>query len=195
MARSLFLWWLIHVFIVEADERGDLVLKRTKDLGKTFTTIHEDIYSFGYIGAFLFFSVMEDSVRSITTMPPPPPSHTYYSLSKSSVNKAIPPSARRDPPVSCISRQTKETPSVEHCCLLPPLSRWGADSNTKQTNDKNFLFIPNLVLFFLPFCPSLPLVFITKIRPKLQYFNLKWVLLSKFSLSCSIILLHSSLIR
>uniref|UniRef100_A0A8C4IW74 VPS10 domain-containing protein n=1 Tax=Dicentrarchus labrax TaxID=13489 RepID=A0A8C4IW74_DICLA len=39
---------------------GDLVLKRTKDLGKTFTTIHEDIYSFGYIGAFLFFSVMED---------------------------------------------------------------------------------------------------------------------------------------
>ncbi|XP_070784976.1 sortilin [Enoplosus armatus] len=45
---------------VEADERGDLVLKRTKDLGKTFTTIHEDIYSFGYIGAFLFFSVMED---------------------------------------------------------------------------------------------------------------------------------------
>ncbi|XP_029317901.1 LOW QUALITY PROTEIN: sortilin [Cottoperca gobio] len=58
----------IHLFFscsrtdtVEADERGDLVLKRTKDLGKTFTTIHEDIYSFGYIGAFLFFSVMEDS--------------------------------------------------------------------------------------------------------------------------------------
>ncbi|XP_078137726.1 sortilin [Sander vitreus] len=46
---------------VDADERGDLLLKRTKDLGKTFTTIHEDIYSFGYIGAFLFFSVMEDS--------------------------------------------------------------------------------------------------------------------------------------
>lgn len=48
---------------VEADERGDLVLRRTTDLGKTFTTIHEDIFSFGYIGAFLFFSVMEDSVR------------------------------------------------------------------------------------------------------------------------------------
>ncbi|XP_028427091.1 sortilin [Perca flavescens] len=46
---------------VYANERGDLVLKRTKDLGQTFTTIHEDIYSFGYIGAFLFFSVMEDS--------------------------------------------------------------------------------------------------------------------------------------
>ncbi|XP_037615819.1 sortilin [Sebastes umbrosus] len=46
---------------VEADERGNLVLKKTKDLGKTFTTIHEDIFSFGYIGAFLFFSVMEDS--------------------------------------------------------------------------------------------------------------------------------------
>ncbi|TMS03097.1 Sortilin [Larimichthys crocea] len=45
----------------EADERGDLVLKRTKDLGMTFTIIHEDIFSFGYIGAFLFFSVMEDS--------------------------------------------------------------------------------------------------------------------------------------
>ncbi|XP_071358307.1 sortilin [Trachinotus anak] len=50
-----------RVDTVETDERGDLVLKRTKDLGKTFTTIHEDIYSFGYIGAFLFFSVMEDS--------------------------------------------------------------------------------------------------------------------------------------
>ncbi|MED6280821.1 Sortilin, partial [Characodon lateralis] len=44
----------------EAEERGDLALKRTKDLGKTFTIIHEDIFSFGYIGAFLFFSVMED---------------------------------------------------------------------------------------------------------------------------------------
>ncbi|XP_053270852.1 sortilin [Pleuronectes platessa] len=49
-----------RVDTVEADERGDLVLKRTKDLGDTFTTIHEDIFSFGYIGAFLFFSVMED---------------------------------------------------------------------------------------------------------------------------------------
>ncbi|CAG5927509.1 unnamed protein product [Menidia menidia] len=46
---------------VDADDSRDLLLKRTKDLGKTFTTIHEDIYSFGYIGAFLFFSVMEDS--------------------------------------------------------------------------------------------------------------------------------------
>nr|XP_004548363.2 sortilin [Maylandia zebra] len=49
-----------QVDAVEAEERGDLILKRTKDLGKTFTIIHEDIYSFGYIGAFLFFSVMED---------------------------------------------------------------------------------------------------------------------------------------
>uniref|UniRef100_A0A3B5MEM6 VPS10 domain-containing protein n=1 Tax=Xiphophorus couchianus TaxID=32473 RepID=A0A3B5MEM6_9TELE len=31
-------------------QRGDLVLKRTKDLGKTFTIIHEDVFSFGYIG-------------------------------------------------------------------------------------------------------------------------------------------------
>uniref|UniRef100_A0A8C9YR76 Si:dkey-159a18.1 n=1 Tax=Sander lucioperca TaxID=283035 RepID=A0A8C9YR76_SANLU len=56
---------LLLVATVDADERGDLLLKRTKDLGQTFTTIHEDIYSFGYIGAFLFFSVMEDSVRCI----------------------------------------------------------------------------------------------------------------------------------
>ncbi|XP_023140533.2 sortilin isoform X2 [Amphiprion ocellaris] len=49
-----------RVDTVDTDERGDLVLKRTKDLGETFTTIHEDIYSFGYIGAFLFFSVMEE---------------------------------------------------------------------------------------------------------------------------------------
>ncbi|XP_075886207.1 sortilin [Nelusetta ayraudi] len=56
---NLFLSYSL-VDTVDADERGDLVLKRTKDLGKTFTTIHEDIYSFGYIGAFLFFSVMED---------------------------------------------------------------------------------------------------------------------------------------
>ncbi|XP_061571228.1 sortilin [Cololabis saira] len=49
-----------RVDAAEADERGDLVLKRTTDLGRTFTTIHEDVYSFGYIGAFLFFSVMED---------------------------------------------------------------------------------------------------------------------------------------
>uniref|UniRef100_A0A8C6WU42 Si:dkey-159a18.1 n=1 Tax=Neogobius melanostomus TaxID=47308 RepID=A0A8C6WU42_9GOBI len=39
---------------------GDLQLKRTTDLGKTFTTIHEDVFSFGYIGTFLFFSVMEE---------------------------------------------------------------------------------------------------------------------------------------
>uniref|UniRef100_A0A3B5Q8L2 Sortilin-like n=1 Tax=Xiphophorus maculatus TaxID=8083 RepID=A0A3B5Q8L2_XIPMA len=49
-----------RVDAVEAEERGDLVLKRTRDLGKTFTIIHEDVFSFGYIGAFLFFSVMED---------------------------------------------------------------------------------------------------------------------------------------
>lgn len=53
----------VFLLTVEADERGDLVLKRTTDLGKSFTTVHEDIFSFGYIGAFLFFSVMEDPVR------------------------------------------------------------------------------------------------------------------------------------
>lgn len=62
---------LILVPAVDADERGDLVLKRTKDLGKTFATIHEDIYSFGYIGAFLFFSVMEDPVNGGASTRPP----------------------------------------------------------------------------------------------------------------------------
>lgn len=65
---------------VDADERGDLVLKRTKDLGKTFTTIHEDIYSFGYIGAFLFFSVMEDPVSAEPLVDPPPSSATVVGL-------------------------------------------------------------------------------------------------------------------
>ncbi|KAM6984814.1 sortilin [Aplochiton taeniatus] len=45
---------------VEADRRGELLLKKTKDLGKTFTTIADNIFSFGYIGGFLFTSVMED---------------------------------------------------------------------------------------------------------------------------------------
>ncbi|XP_048123781.1 sortilin isoform X1 [Alosa alosa] len=44
---------------VEADQRGELFLKRTKDLGLTFTTIAQNIFSFGYIGGFLFTSVME----------------------------------------------------------------------------------------------------------------------------------------
>ncbi|XP_034019374.1 sortilin [Thalassophryne amazonica] len=45
---------------VEADRRGELLLKRTEDLGKTFTKIAENIFSFGYIGGFLFTSVLED---------------------------------------------------------------------------------------------------------------------------------------
>ncbi|XP_026799218.3 sortilin isoform X1 [Pangasianodon hypophthalmus] len=44
---------------VEADRRGDLYLRRTQDLGRTFTTIAQNIFSFGYIGGFLFTSVME----------------------------------------------------------------------------------------------------------------------------------------
>nr|XP_023686000.1 sortilin-like isoform X1 [Paramormyrops kingsleyae] len=44
---------------VDAGRRGELLLKRTTDLGKTFTTVHESIFSFGYIGGFLFTSVME----------------------------------------------------------------------------------------------------------------------------------------
>ncbi|XP_051544146.1 sortilin isoform X2 [Myxocyprinus asiaticus] len=44
---------------VEAARRGELILRRTQDLGKTFTTISKNIFSFGYIGGFLFTSVME----------------------------------------------------------------------------------------------------------------------------------------
>ncbi|KAM9824786.1 sortilin [Neosynchiropus ocellatus] len=70
---------------VEADERGDLRLKRTNNLGRTFTTIHEDIYSFGYIGAFLFFSVMED---------PRSPRVMYFSSDQGDTfSKALLPSA------------------------------------------------------------------------------------------------------
>lgn len=60
----------LAVVVVDAEERGDLQLKRTKDLGKTFATIHEDVYSFGYIGTFLFFSVMEDTVRLLSKNAP-----------------------------------------------------------------------------------------------------------------------------
>ncbi|XP_070709817.1 sortilin [Pempheris klunzingeri] len=74
-----------RVDTIEADERGDLELKRTKDLGKTFTIIHEDIYSFGYIGAFLFFSVMED---------PRSPRVMYFSSDQGdSFSRALLPSA------------------------------------------------------------------------------------------------------
>ncbi|XP_030635873.1 sortilin [Chanos chanos] len=44
---------------VEAERRGKLFLKRTQDLGKTLTTISQNVFSFGYIGGFLFTSVME----------------------------------------------------------------------------------------------------------------------------------------
>ncbi|XP_062861217.1 sortilin [Trichomycterus rosablanca] len=44
---------------VEAGQRGELHLRRTQDLGLTFTTIAKNIFSFGYIGEFLFISVME----------------------------------------------------------------------------------------------------------------------------------------
>ncbi|KAF7694133.1 sortilin isoform X2 [Silurus meridionalis] len=45
---------------VEADKRGNLYLRRTLDLGRTFTIIAQNIFSFGYIGGFLFTSVMEN---------------------------------------------------------------------------------------------------------------------------------------
>uniref|UniRef100_A0A671SNM0 Si:dkey-159a18.1 n=1 Tax=Sinocyclocheilus anshuiensis TaxID=1608454 RepID=A0A671SNM0_9TELE len=39
--------------------RGELILRRTQDFGKNFTTIAKSVFSFGYIGGFLFTSVME----------------------------------------------------------------------------------------------------------------------------------------
>ncbi|KTG39000.1 hypothetical protein cypCar_00033474 [Cyprinus carpio] len=44
---------------VEAARRGELILRRTQDFGKTFTTIAKNVFSFRYIGGFLFTSVME----------------------------------------------------------------------------------------------------------------------------------------
>uniref|UniRef100_A0A8C1K4B6 Si:dkey-159a18.1 n=1 Tax=Cyprinus carpio TaxID=7962 RepID=A0A8C1K4B6_CYPCA len=50
----------IFVFLImEAARRGELILRRTQDVGKSFTTIAKNIFSFGYIGGFLFTSVME----------------------------------------------------------------------------------------------------------------------------------------
>lgn len=54
-----------QIGIVEADMRGDLFLRRTQDLGRTFTTIAQNIFSFGYIGGFLFTSVMEKPVAKM----------------------------------------------------------------------------------------------------------------------------------
>uniref|UniRef100_A0A8C9QXS5 Si:dkey-159a18.1 n=1 Tax=Scleropages formosus TaxID=113540 RepID=A0A8C9QXS5_SCLFO len=49
--------------LFDADRRGELLLRRSQDLGETFTTIAQRIFSFGYIGGFLFTSVMEKLVR------------------------------------------------------------------------------------------------------------------------------------
>ncbi|KAK3544910.1 hypothetical protein QTP86_029247 [Hemibagrus guttatus] len=59
-----FLHWFVplgfQIDVVEADRRGNLFLRRTQDLGQTFMTIAQNIFSFGYIGGFLFTSVMEN---------------------------------------------------------------------------------------------------------------------------------------
>lgn len=51
---------------MDAARRGELILRRTQDFGKTFLTIAKNIFSFGYIGGFLFTSVMEKLVRNCT---------------------------------------------------------------------------------------------------------------------------------
>ncbi|KPP60938.1 sortilin-like, partial [Scleropages formosus] len=56
-------WRKVHE--VDADRRGELLLRRSQDLGETFTTIAQRIFSFGYIGGFLFTSVMEKLFYSV----------------------------------------------------------------------------------------------------------------------------------
>ncbi|MBN3297303.1 SORT protein, partial [Amia calva] len=46
---------------VDADRRGELLLMRTEDLGNTFTTVASKIFSFGYLGGFLFTSVVKNA--------------------------------------------------------------------------------------------------------------------------------------
>ncbi|XP_033889341.3 sortilin [Acipenser ruthenus] len=44
---------------LDADQRGELLLKRTEDLGRTFSTVSNNLFSFGYIGRFLFASIVK----------------------------------------------------------------------------------------------------------------------------------------
>lgn len=56
---------LMHLFSSEETDIGLLELKKTKDFGKTFKTIGNNIYSFGLGGRFLFASVMIEKVRKL----------------------------------------------------------------------------------------------------------------------------------
>ena len=105
------------VLSVEADRRGELFLMRTEDLGKTFTTIAHNIFSFGYVGGFLFTSVIETLVRD---------THTHiFSLKKSrfSTVTVITLYFSRTLPVSSMCRLTRESASTERSFPLPPPSR------------------------------------------------------------------------
>ncbi|KAK1169010.1 sortilin [Acipenser oxyrinchus oxyrinchus] len=44
---------------LDADQRGELLLKRTEDLGRTFSTVSNNLFSFGYIGRFLITSIVK----------------------------------------------------------------------------------------------------------------------------------------
>uniref|UniRef100_A0A8C2EZK9 Si:dkey-159a18.1 n=1 Tax=Cyprinus carpio TaxID=7962 RepID=A0A8C2EZK9_CYPCA len=50
---------IFYNFFQSDTRRGKLILRRTQDFGKTFTTIAKNVFSFRYIGGFLFTSVME----------------------------------------------------------------------------------------------------------------------------------------
>lgn len=49
------------MFFLFLDDKGVLVLRKSADLGATFKTVAERIYSFGIGGRFLFASVMAGS--------------------------------------------------------------------------------------------------------------------------------------
>ncbi|MGH0128623.1 UNVERIFIED_CONTAM: hypothetical protein FKN15_058452 [Acipenser sinensis] len=50
---------------LDADQRGELLLKRTEDLGRTFSTVSSNMFSFGYIGRFLITSIVKKQFYSV----------------------------------------------------------------------------------------------------------------------------------
>uniref|UniRef100_A0A8C4X6D0 Sortilin-like n=1 Tax=Erpetoichthys calabaricus TaxID=27687 RepID=A0A8C4X6D0_ERPCA len=56
---GITIFFSTHPGGVKIDRKGALFLKRTEDLGKTFTIISNNMYSFGFTGRFLFTSNVE----------------------------------------------------------------------------------------------------------------------------------------
>lgn len=62
---------MYEIVLSFSDERGELVLMKSVDYGKTYKAVAEKIFSFGIGGRFLFASVMTGTV-SIT------PAHAQF---------------------------------------------------------------------------------------------------------------------